>query len=412
MRFVFATLALLLSQMAPAPAPALTAPAKAPDTARNLADFDFVVSTIASNYAGYPSKTAGPKAAELQALTARLRTRAAAASSTQLTAILKEWVAFFHDGHTHVDALGTAGAATPTPRLAWSETRVRARLAALGAARDAVEGIWQIGDRYRLAVLRTGKAATRFAAVILTTTADGWQPGDVKADLTAAAPGLYHMVYRAGDHAEHPVTAWVLADGAVLDLGSEWGSWNRALPAVADADADRAARLFPAAQLLLKRLSPKTLWLRIPDFNDSRARPLAELLAAHQADLAAMPNLVIDLRNNGGGSDYVYAPILPLLYSRPVVSIGMEMRASADNIALRRAIAEKIRAEAPGPAQELDAQNRLMAAHIGDFVRTDPLPFSIERRAAVLPFPRHIAVLIDHAASTGEQFLLDARQSR
>ncbi|MFZ4690444.1 MAG: S41 family peptidase [Polymorphobacter sp.] len=217
------------------------------------------------------------------------------------------------------------------------------------------------------------------------------------------------MVYRAGDHGAHDVAPTLAANGAVLDLGTEWGIWTRVEPA--PADPDTIERLYPTG-LFLKRLSPSTLWLRIPDFNDSRAKPLLAALAAHQAELAATPNLVIDLRRNGGGSDYVYAPILPLIYTRPVVTIGIEMRASADNIALRRAIADQIRAEAPEPAAGLDAQNALMAAHPGEFVQPDPLPFSIDRQAKVLVNPRHVAVLIDGAGSTGEQFLLDARQSR
>src|SRR5262249_3392411 len=109
--------------------------------------------------------------------------------------------------------------------------------------------------------------------------------------------------------------------------------------------------------------------------------------------------------------DYVYAPLLPLLYTQPVYSIGMEMRASKDNIALRHEVADKVRPISKDDADELEAQNRLMAQHLGSYVQPDPLPFSVDRRDSVLPFPKHIAVLIDGAGSTGEQFLLDARQS-
>jgi hypothetical protein len=404
MRLIVATFLLLVSQAAAAQAPSS-------DAARNLADFDFVVAKIERNYAGFPTKTAGPRGAELAALTTRLRASAAAASAVEMTAILKQWVGFFRDGHTNVNAVGgVAGGGRPSSRPEWTEAKVRSRLVALGPARDPIEGIWQIDDRYRLGVLRTAKTPNQFVAVVLATTADGWRPGDIKADIDAAAPGKYRMVYRSGDRGEHPLTADIVAEGAVLVLGDDWGSWSRSVPAVADPDL--AARRYPANGLFLKRLSPTTLWLRIPDFNDSRAKLLLALLEAHKADLATAPNLIIDLRRNGGGSDYVYAPLLPLIYSRPIVSIGVEMRSSPDNIALRRAVADQIRAEAPGPAAELDAENRLMAANRDGFIQPGAQPFSIDRRDAILPAPRHVAVLIDHAGSTGEQFLLDARQSR
>jgi C-terminal processing protease CtpA/Prc len=121
---------------------------------------------------------------------------------------------------------------------------------------------------------------------------------------------------------------------------------------------------------------------------------------------------VIDLRNNGGGSDFVYGPLTQLLYSRPIYSVGVEMRASEDNVRLRKAIAEELRAEAPEVAQQLDRQVERMAAALGTFVPGGEQIFYVERLDALRPFPKRVAVLVDNAASTGEQFLLEARQSR
>ncbi|HEX8641503.1 MAG TPA: S41 family peptidase [Allosphingosinicella sp.] len=380
---------------------------------RNLADFDFVVQKISDNYAGWHTKVTDATRPRLDALTARLRARAAAASDEELLALMGEWLGFFNDRHIGVRRQAVAagaGGEPPTPSLPWTEADVRARLQALGTRREPVEGIWRIaGDRYRVGVLRTGDGTGRFAAVILTTAADNWRPGQVKAELARRADGGFDMVFRAGDHSENPVEGRLVADGDVL-MVPDWGPWAREWPAPVDPEA--AARLFPSAELFLRRLSPRTLWLRIPDFNDNRAAPLRRLIEAHRGELASTPNLIIDLRDNGGGSDYVYAPLVPLLYTRPIVTIGMELRASPDNIAMREQVAERIRAEAADNAAAIDAQNRLMRERLGQYVNPDPRPFEIERHATVLPFPRRVAVLIDGAASTGEQFLLLARQSR
>lgn len=379
------------------------------DSARNLADFDFVVDKISRNYAGYPSKTAGERSAVLAELTARLRVKAAAANDDELRAILKEWTGFFGDGHIGVTPGAAPSNAAKTPRRRLTEARARRQIAALGERRDPVEGIWSIaGDTYRVAVLRRSGAADRFDAVVLSTTADNWQPGQIKAELRRDTTG-YSARYRSADHSAEDLPVELLADGAVLSVGPR-NNWRRELPAIADAAA--IERRVPANALFLRPLSPTTFWLRVPDFNDSRARPLRALLDANRATLATTPNLIIDLRGNGGGSDYVYAPLLQLLYTRPVVSIGVEMRASADNLSLRKAVADAIRAEAPEAAADLDAQNVLMAAKGEGFFSPQPLPFSIERQAKIEPFPKQVAVLIDGAGSTGEQFLLDARQSR
>lgn len=415
-----AALALLLAACAspPAPPPADTSAAAPAETNLNLQDFDFVTGKLRANYAGWDTKVTDETRPALDALTARLRAEAADASPEELTTLLQEWTGFFGDGHVGVSPLSAeapaasdASAAPPAyPALDWTEASVRAELAALGLSRDPLEGIWQIdGDRYRIGVLRTpGKPGT-FSAVVLTTTSESWAPGQIKAELTRKDDGALDVLFRSGDHSEHRVAGSLLLNGAAIGV-EDWGSWTREVPALPDPGL--VERALPSGRLSLKPLSDKTLWLQIPDFDDSRAQPLKDLLAKYAAELASYPNLLIDLRENGGGSDFVYAPLTPLLYTRPIYSIGVEMRATEDNIALRKTIAEEIRAEAPDVAQHLDAQIARMAANIGGFVPGGDELVYIERLDTVLPFPKRVAVLIDGAGSTGEQFLLEARQSR
>lgn len=384
----------------------------------NLRDFDFVVDKITANYAGYDTKVTDANRDEFAALTARLRTQAGAASDEQLNSLLTEWVNFFKDGHTRISrrapvdtATATTASTAETQRVDWTETTVRRRLAALGRHRDPLEGIWRIsGDRYRVGVLRAGAGTNTFVAAVLTTTSEAWAPGQVKAMLNRTANGALTATYRIGDHNHTPLSlsGELVANGELLKLSENLGVWTREWPAPLHPDA--AARLFPSDELFLRRLSPTTFWLRIPDFDDGRFAPLKAALAAQADALATAPNLIIDLRNNGGGSDYVYGPISPLIYTRPVYSVGVELRATADNVALRREIIPKI-VDSPDTVTQLQAQIRLMEQNLGKYVQPDRQPFSISRQEAVLPFPKRVAVLIDGAGSTGEQFLLEARQS-
>jgi hypothetical protein len=384
---------------------------------QNLQDFDFIVEKLRRNYAGWDTKVTDKSQPALDQLTARLRIAAQNASPETLTAILQEWVKFFDDGHVGVERIAPAtpsvslpAAPEATPAFDWTEASVRAELAARGGSRDPLEGIWEIGGgRYRLGILPTPGSPGAFSAVVLTTTAQGWSAGQVKAKLTRKANDVLDILYRAGDHGEHKTEASLLLDGAVLKL-SEWGNWVREVPAISDPGL--VERAFAPDTMFMKSLSPNTLWLRIPDFNETRAKPLKEILETNAAALASTANLVIDLRNNGGGADFVYGPLTPLLYSRPIYSVGVEIRASEDNVRLRKAIADELRAEAPEVAQHLDRQVERMAAALGTFVPGGEQNFYIERLDTVRRFPKRVAILLDNAASTGEQFLLEARQSR
>ena len=218
------------------------------------------------------------------------------------------------------------------------------------------------------------------------------------------APGTYRM----RDHSSRSVVARVTHDGAILDLGSEvgLGPWLRHYPEGAPSvDLDRLA---PADSLFLRRLSPKTLWLRLPDFAGSRLEPLEALLASFAADIATTDNLLLDLRDNGGGNDQAFQPLIPLLYTRPIYTIGIEYRATAYNAAVLRQMAIDWPQWREGNEKRAD----LMAAHLGEFVNPGGRGFWIDHRDTMLAYPKRIAVLLDRAGSSGEQFLLTARQSR
>lgn len=382
---------------------------------KNLKDFDFMVDKITINYAGYDTKIAGDRRTKLAAHTARLRAKAASVSNDDLAAVMTEWVGFFRDEHTYVSALSQNAAgenlASSVPRRNLTEISLKQKLAALGDRRDPVEGIWSInGDRYRLAVLRTGSTADNFSAVVLSATADGWVPGMIKATMQRKATGAFDMQYRVADFSIERLAASVKAEGAVLDTGA-YGIWSREWPITKSLhDPDK---LSPSPAFFLRRLSPDTLWIRIPNFNDDNAGILSKLMADNAPALAETKNLIIDTRRNGGGSDYVYDPIIPYIYTRPIYSIGIEMRASADNIALRQAIVAKLQKipEGQETAKQLVAQNELMRKNLGGYVQPDSQPFSIRRLDQILPFPKRVAILIDLAGSTGEEFLLAARQS-
>ena len=409
MKFVVAlllSLAALLCTGAAAPQPAPSSRA-----VLNLRDFDFVTSKIRDNYAGWHTKVTADKRPQLDALTRRLRSQAAQATDAELLALLREWIAFFDDRHVGIAPAGAgAGAASKGdyPAVRWDD--VTARLAALAKSREPLEGVWNIqGDLYRLAVLRSPTNPDRFEAVVLTTKSPSWKPGQIKAEFTRRADGKFDSLFRSGDHGEHRQVAELVAAGQAVAIPG-WDTWVREWPPVPDLASLK--RMLPPRELTLDRYSDDTLLLRIPDFNDTRAKPLRELIETHREQLTRTPNLIIDLRNNGGGSDFVYKPIVPYLYTRPIVTIGMEMRATRDNIALRQEVANRLRDEAPDQTRELENQIRQMRARIGQYVITDPRQFEIETHDKVLPYPQRVAVLIDGAGSTGEQFLLLARQSR
>jgi hypothetical protein len=179
----------------------------------------------------------------------------------------------------------------------------------------------------------------------------------------------------------------------------------------------RPAQSAPAAQAApdddrpsLRFEDDSTAILRLPSFGRDYKAAVDSLLAAHRARLLATPLLVVDVRGNGGGWTAVYDSVLPLLYTNPIRVEGMDVYASPANLALVREMVASGRA----PAAMLEQARAVMArmeANPGGFVT-----FSEDREIrldTVYPNPRAVALLADRrCASSCEQFILDARQSR
>lgn len=383
----------------------IATPAAASD--RDLADFDFVTAKIEANYSGWDSKTSGARAGELAALTKRLRRDVARGDETILRRALGQWLGWFDDGHLQVQWAAAQTDKPWRPPSAPADPAVALTRIASGVARAApVEGIWTIDDRYRLAVLRRRPDANIFDAIVLSTKAEGWRPGEVKAVLEARSDGGFDVRYGAGDRTELRVEARLRSRDDVLDLG-ELGLWRRvqASPALAAAALNR----WPDDTFEVRRLSPDTLLMRLPSFGDQHAETVRTLVANHAEALSTTPNLIVDIRGNGGGSDFVYDPVLPLIVSGPIRRIGVEIRVSEDNRRLRQAVAERLAASSAEAAATMRGESERMVSASTRFIQREPAVETLTLPPR--PFPARVVVLVDRAGSSAENFILDARQS-
>lgn len=380
-----------------------------------LADFDALVTKLEANYAGWETKVTPETRAAFDAIVARQRPLAGEASNDEaFLEAARGVLAFFADGHLSIRpaALATpaAGATPPaTPTLPWTEESVKARLDAAGATREPLEGIWEtVGGRYRLGILKTDSGA--FAATVLATQADNWSLGMIKGEFTPGAGKTVTGMWRMGDHSERKVSGEFLADGTLAIDVSGGSILRRVSPPAAPLDVAVAARTFPWPDVFYVKLSERTAWIRMPSFAPSLLPKLEQIMQEHKAELDSIENLIIDIRDNGGGSDFVYRPLSPLIYSRPIYTVGVAMKCSPDNIATWETVLTDPEIPA-GELEELRERIDNMRKHLGGYYVPEP-SFFVEVMPEVKPFPKRVAVLIEDAISSGEQFILEAMQSR
>ena len=393
-------------------------PARASDeVATALRDFDFIDKTLRDDSAGFPDKTAGPKLAEYEAL-ARAQRAAIAADPTQFMDATWKLLAWFKDGHLGLEELPTrAPPRSPAPTSpSDAELAKQGRFLAvddksLRRQRNllAPRGIYEtIDGTYTVAVVPDPAKRGSFVGVILDSKNASWVRGQVKFIVDPDGPGKWRGTLWRRDHSpvESPVT--YRFGGSYAFFEAAGSVWRRAWPA-STIDQDR---VFQSGNFFLKPLSKSTLWLRLPNFDISNRATIEGLLRDNRALLEETPNLLIDLRSNGGGSDASYLELMKWIYSRPIVTIGTEFRASSTNAELYGETLK--RPDFPNEyrpmLERLIVEMKTKPA--GTWVQTDPRPFSITVLPDVKPFPKRVAIIGTGAGSSGDQFVLDARQSR
>ncbi|MFM8374601.1 MAG: S41 family peptidase [Phenylobacterium sp.] len=164
----------------------------------------------------------------------------------------------------------------------------------------------------------------------------------------------------------------------------------------------------------LRWLSDRTVLVTLPTFDPAERDHLERLLAAQRRRLDRTPNWILDIRDNDGGSDATYAPILEAIMVSPRMEVGAEFLSTPANIASTAGLCE-VYTDPSCAAAVAPLVEALRVARPGDYVRppgqTEAASLRRDHRAA-RDAPRRVGVMIDQGcASSCEQFVLSVRQS-
>jgi len=160
-------------------------------------------------------------------------------------------------------------------------------------------------------------------------------------------------------------------------------------------------------------LGKDTVLLTIPSFKDSYAAAVRALLKDHRARLASHLNWIIDVRDNGGGADLTYAPLLPWLLDGDYPMHRAEFLVTPANLQAQEDICKQTSEQAACMEMIGPIVAKMRAAPIGSMVLGGAERVTFEDAGKREPTaPARVAVLVDAGCgSTCEQFLLTVRSS-
>lgn len=365
-----------------------------------------------TNYAGTADKLSPKTQPAYTRLLDSLGTAAGRVSrEPDCAKILKRYVAFWRDPHLKFFA-ETSTEVPPGPpivpdRVPLTEAEARQYLTTNRARLDPFEGIFE-DDRYRLAVVRrpTKTIRDRFAAVVLRGPDSSWVPGTVK---------FYVEPYTSTRRRVRYLTSgrqWVEESGYLarnLLYIDQTALFTRTFPEIENsyALADAEEALNP---IQLRVLDSTTVLFQLGSCGLAYKARVDSLVRTHAALLCRTSHLIIDVRGNGGGGTSTYAALLPYLQTGPIVQGGSRYWLSPDNVVGYRALLAGDQYLTPDARNWLEDKVRKGEAQPNSWYDD---PADTLRLGEPLTHPRRVSVLSDRlTASSGEIFLLNARQSR
>ena len=365
----------------------------------------------AANYAGWADKVTPGTRPAYQRLLDSLQTRATGTTTDMdCLNLLKAYKAFFRDGHFQL-ALRSAATGSPTDvrRINLTEAQAQRQLRDPNRKHHPLEGIWETPEHsYKLAIVPDPQQADSLVGIVLTASNTQWTPGLLKLKLAAGQGKPLKAHYRNAAFEEVPVQ--ITRTGNLFQI-SGYGSWLRLFPQTLTA-AERQAFEQQQSPLEFRQITPQIAYLRVSSFNVAKAQ-VDSMVSANQMALHRTPTLIIDIRDNGGGSNSSFAALLPLMNTGNFHDMHTYMRTSPDNLAAEEAMVTKAKAGHWDTDSVLNAWAADVAqakAHPNQLYRSEG---SLIRMDSVLKNPSRVAVLMnDNCYSSAEYFVFYAKQSR
>ncbi|OIN60568.1 S41 family peptidase [Arsenicibacter rosenii] len=164
-----------------------------------------------------------------------------------------------------------------------------------------------------------------------------------------------------------------------------------------------------------RQLDPKTLYIRLAVFNQREVDRLDSLLRANAQLISRTPDLIFDVRGNGGGNTSTSDEMVKLIYTNPIQYPSWDYRSSPELIESTRDNIASMMKDSVNNAFFIKRQRFLLTgllANPGGMVSDGE---DLTRPADVSPDanPKRIALLIDKGCgSSTEFFVFECKQSK
>ncbi|MFK7937526.1 MAG: S41 family peptidase [Saprospiraceae bacterium] len=359
-----------------------------------------------ANYALFKIKVTEKNRAVYESFVEGVAAKAATTSSADCKKVLESYLEFFQDGHVWIKEVTKDEKSFKSKEL--TEKDFLQYLTQRGAALHPIEGIWQ-GEYYKVAIIKDDTSENMaFVGVVLKSQSDSWKPGQIKIELEPQTDGSLQAKYYMGDHSLKELTANLIEQNRILKLKGI-GGWSKQMP-LAENEEPLDFSQYDTEKPSLQILDTDNILLTIPSFGSEFKSILDTLLHSNHEQLTSTSNLIIDIRENGGGGDATYHDLMQYIYTDTIVLPVGGMYLTERNSAYFRGFFEGTDSTEWEP--ELVQMLHYMETLNDTLVYWSEDDFFTDTYDTVYTFPKNVAILTSKESfSSAETFVLSAKQS-
>jgi hypothetical protein len=320
-------------------------------------------------------------------------------SDAECTVILAELVSSINDKHLNIFNENFRDSGYKPHNYKDSEFLRKAEMEYYSMGKSSgIEGIWYTTNNdYKLLILRSN-LPRRYEAVVLESSNSKWKRGDIKA-FVIRRKNSYAIRFIQGNFTEIYFKA-IWKD--TLFVTGPIGSWRRT-------PYPQSNSLPITKPELSVDREKNTAIFKIPSFVSTK-NIIDSLLYSYKDELKQISHLIIDVRNNTGGSTSSYKGLLSYLYTNPLKSEDAYFISSSDNIEALGNTQKRIKDTASQDYKSYSILLGRMKKSPGEKVLDSG---SVYYQDSVLKNPRRISVIVNEKClSAAEFFLIACKQSK
>jgi hypothetical protein len=303
------------------------------------------------------------------------------------------YLSFFRDEHSFISYMDNY---TPQPNIVVKSKRKRSD------ETTSFEGLWYFQDgSFSINLIPVKTNFGDWIAVINENKSKSWKKGQLKIEFYKNQNGTINCIYWRQNLI--PKTLNVTYSDSHLQIGRNLVFYRQ--------KPEEQENSNNTQNLYFESLSEKTNYLRIPSFDLSFKNKIDSLIIKNRVAITSKENLIIDLRNNGGGGFDAFQSLLPYVLDTNVTENPYygSVWVSNENFAYYDRTKYEYTETKQDSIDELKYVE-FLKANIGRFT---PIESSTDTIQLEKNSPLNIAIMFNrNTASTAEGFILQASESK